>query len=87
MAHVDLYNYACLQRMRVGLIWGSFEAINSPGFRESFRSETHAEPKMYVEFNVGASREVSAHLCYNYERIYFSDNLIEMCIYDKCYFV
>ena len=63
MAHVDLYNYACLQRMRVGLIWGSFEAINSPGFVE-------------------ASREVSAHLCYNYERIIFSDIL---CIYDKCY--
>ncbi len=25
--------------------------------------------EMYVEFNVEASREVSAHLCYNYERI------------------
>ena len=82
MAHVDLYNYACLQRMRVGLTWGSFEAINSPGFRESFRSETQSQ--MYVEFNVEASREVSAHLCYNYERIIFSDIL---CIYDKCYFV
>ncbi len=29
----------------------------------------HRAEKMYVEFNVEASREVSAHLCYNYERI------------------